>query len=33
LDSYLGFGFKGYQNFTLDELRYEVAQREEMNNA
>ena len=33
LDSYLGFGFKGYQNFTDDELRYEVAQREEMNNA
>lgn len=33
LDSYLGFGFKGYRNFTDDELRYEVAQREEMNNA
>jgi hypothetical protein len=33
LDSYLGFGFKGYHNFTLDELRYEVAQREVMNNA
>ena len=33
LDSYLGFGFKGYHNFTDDELRYEVAQREEMNNA
>ena len=33
LDSYLDFGFKGYRNFTDDELRYEVAQREEMNNA
>jgi hypothetical protein len=29
----LGFGFKGYQNFTDDELRYDVAQQEEMNNA
>jgi hypothetical protein len=33
LDSYLGFGFKGYQNFTDDELRYEVAQRKEIENA
>ena len=33
LDSYLGFGFKGYRNFTDDELRAEVREREEMNNA
>lgn len=33
LDSYLGFGFKGYRNFTDDELRYEVREREEMKNA
>ncbi len=33
LDSYLGFGFKGYRNFTDDELRHEVAQRKEMENA
>ena len=33
LDSYLGFGFKGYRNFTGDELRYEVREREEMTNA
>ena len=30
LDSYLGFGFKGYQNFTDDELRYEVNERQYM---
>lgn len=33
LDSYLDFGFKGYRNFTDDELRYEVAERKEIENA
>lgn len=33
LDSYLDFGFKGYRNFTDDELRAEYAQRKEMQNA
>ena len=28
--SYLGDGFKGYQNFTDEELKTEVAQRKEM---
>ena len=30
LDSYLGFGFKGYRNFTDAELIAEVAQRKEI---
>ena len=33
LDSYLDFGFKGYRNFTDAELREEVAQRKEIENA
>lgn len=30
LGSYLEFGFKGYANFTDEELRVEVLQRQEM---
>jgi hypothetical protein len=33
LDSYLGLGFKGYRNFTDEELAAEYAQRKEMENA
>jgi hypothetical protein len=33
LDSYLGYGFKGYRNFTDAELTAEYAQRKEMENA
>jgi hypothetical protein len=33
LDSYLGFGFKGYRNFTDAELTAEYEQRKEMENA
>ena len=33
LDSYLSFGFKGYQNFTDAELIAEVSQRKEIENA
>lgn len=33
LDSYLDFGFKGYRNFTDEELTAEVANRKEMENA
>jgi hypothetical protein len=30
LDSYLGFGFKGYNSFTDDELLYEYNERKWM---
>jgi hypothetical protein len=33
LDSYLGFGFKGYRNFTDAELAAEYEQRKEIENA
>ena len=33
LDSYLGYGFKGYQNLTDAELIAEVTQRKEITNA
>ena len=33
LDSYLGFGFKGYRNYTDAELVAEYSQRKEMENA
>ena len=33
LDSYIKFGFKGYFNYTDEELRAEYAQRKEIENA
>jgi hypothetical protein len=33
LDSYIQFGFKGYENYTDEELSVEYAQRKEIENA
>jgi hypothetical protein len=33
LDSYIQWGFKGYENYTDEELRVEYAQRKEIENA